>query len=224
MTEAEKNPAIEQLHTEALLDMAPSSIGIAGFILTTTFNRGRDDIGGYTVLARALIQHTLSLAERRPALAAEYKAQALPLTFNFASFTWPGWGEGNVAHDLDDRHRRLGMEAAQLNVALHEELTTPPARRKNGYWVLGIHHLADGTHDAARDAFSTSRDLAATAGLEDSRAMAQGWIHFTNILAGKDESAALADIDTSLRKMGDDGTYYADQYATAMAVFRPDAT
>ena len=51
--------------------------------------------------------------------------------------------------------------------------------------------------------------------------MAQGWIHFANTLAGRDESDALDEVEAKLRTMGADGEYYANQYDVAMQIFRP---
>ena len=50
--------------------------------------------------------------------------------------------------------------------------------------------------------------------------MAQGWIHAAGILAGKDEQGALDAVVSQLREQGDDGPFYADQYAVALAALR----
>ncbi len=217
----EPDPALNKLEGETLLETSPSSVGVANFVLTTTFDRGVEDIGGYTLMMKVLIQHALNLATDHPEHAAEYKSQLLPITYNLATNTWPGWGEGEVSPDINERHQAIGMEAAHLNVKVAEELNAPPQRRKNGYWALGIHQIAAGNYTEATQTLARSRDLADEAGIEDAKLMAQGWIHFANILAGQDESSSLDEVEKKLRSMGADGEYYANQYDVAMQVFRP---
>ena len=100
-----------------MLETSPSSLGLANYILTKTYNRGVDDIGAYTYLLKLLIQHVLNLAEKYPERAEEYKMQVLPMTYNLANNTWIGWGEGEVG-TIEESHRKLGLEAAQLNVQI----------------------------------------------------------------------------------------------------------
>lgn len=206
---------------EALLETAPESLRAANHVLSKTFDRGAKDMDAYTYLAKLLLQHTLNLAERHPAQARDYKRAALPITYNLAANTWPGWGDGQVA--VHRHHRRLGLEAARLDVRLSAEVAPTALRRFNSQWILGAHLIADGAYAEAVAALETGRALAVEADLKQSATMAQGWIHLTNTLAGTDETEALALIEAELIDQGGDGPFYAGQYATAYAVFGESA-
>ena len=209
-------PAIEAMLAEPLEATSPAGLRMAGYLLANRFERGVADIDGYVYLQKLLVQQALRAAEQRPETAADYRQAAVVLTYNLAANTWPGWGRGNVG-PVDESHRRLGLAAARKNVALAAELGLPPERRKNGYWLQGAHLLASGDTAAAAAAFAQSRDFAAEAKDDAGRLMAQGWIHAAGILAGEDEQGALDAIVSKLRELGDDGAFYADQYAVALA-------
>ena len=202
---------------EALLETAPKSLRAANYMLSKTFERGAKDMDAYTYLAKLLLQHALNLAERHPAQARDYKRAALPIAYNLAANTWPGWGDGQVA--VRDQHRRVGLEAARLDVRLSADVAPTAQRRVNSQWILGAHLIADGAYADAVAAFETGRTLATEANLEQSATVAQGWIHLANTLAGKDETEALAVIEAKLIEQGGDGPFFATQYATAYAVF-----
>ena len=209
--------AIEAMLAEPLAETSPTSLGWTNYLLTKSFNRGVDDLDSYVYLLKLVIQHTLNLAERDPA----YKTVAIPMTYNLAMNTWIGWGPGEVGA-VTESHRRLGLAAARKNVELAAEAGLPPERRRNGYWALGAHLLAAGEYAEAAEQFAASRALGKESGDGASELMAQGWIHVANILGGADEEAQLHVVQNALRGMGDDGVFYADQYATALEVLRGD--
>ena len=206
--------ALEAMLAEPLAETSPTSLGWTNYLLTKSFNRGMDDLDSYVYLLKLVIQHTLNLAEHDPA----YKAVAIPMTYNLAANTWIGWGPEQVG-PVAESHRRLGLEAARKNVELAAEVGLPPERRRNGYWVLGAHLLAAGEYAKAAEQFATSSALGKESGDDAATLMAQGWVHVANILAGEDEEAQLQAAQDALRDMGNDGVFYADQYATALGIF-----
>lgn len=204
---------------EALLETAPESLRTANYILSKTFDRGTEDMDAYTYLAKLLLQHALNLSERHPAQARDYKRAALPIAYNLAANTWPGWGAPDGEVVVRDHHRRLGLEAARLDVRLSAEVAPTAQRRFNSQWLLGAHLVADGAYADAVAAFEAGQALAIEANLEQSATVAQGWIHLANTLAGTDEREALAVIEAKLIEQGGDGPFYARQFAAAYAVF-----
>lgn len=216
-------PAADAMRQEALLETAPESMRAANYILSRTFDRGVKDMDAYTYLAKLLLQHTLNLAERHPAQALDYKRAALPIAYNLAANTWPGWGTPDDPVPVGDRHRRLGLEAARLDATLAAEVAPTAQRRFNGQWILGAHLIADGAYADAVTTFETGQAIALEANLDLSATMAQGWIHLANTLAGADEMAALAVIEAKLVEQGGDGPFYARQYAAAYAAFGSSA-
>ena len=214
--DARLRPVLEAMLAEPLEATSPAGLRTASYLLARRFNRGVDDVDGYVYLLKLLCGQALRLAEQHPD-AADYQEAAVALTYNLAADTWPGWGPGQVG-PVTQAHRRLGLAAARRNVALAAELRLPSNRRRNGYWILGAQLLADGDASAAAEAFAESRDLAAAAGNNAGRLMAQGWLHVSAILAGRNERADLAAIVDQLREQGQEGRFYADQYQTALDV------
>ena len=202
---------------ETLLDATPDSLRTANYVLSKTFERGAKDMDAYVLLARLLLQHALGLAEQNPDQAPDYRRAALPISYNLAANTWPGWEAD--APPVSDHNRRLGLEAAYMDVKLTAETAPTDQRRANSLWILGAHLLAEGAYDIAVAIFEAGRADASAAGLEQSATMAQGWIHLANTLAGTDETAELDAIKAELIEQGDDGAFYAAQYATALEVF-----
>ena len=196
---------------EPLLETTPDSLRAANHILSTTFDQGAKDLDGYAHLAKLLLHHAVNLAAQNAAAATEYKRAALPISYNLAANTWPGWGDTTIR----EQHRLLGLEAAQLDVWLAAEVAPTMQRRFNSYWILGAHLLADRRYADAVTAFETCRGFAVEADPELWATMAQGWIHLTRTLAGTDESDALAAAAATLSAMGSEGAFLAAQYAAA---------
>lgn len=220
-TAAQDTPsAADAMVREALLETSPESLRTANHILSKTFDRGLKDMDAYTHLAKLLLQHTLNLAERHPAQALDYKRAALPIAYNLAANTWPGWGAPDGPVPVSDHHRRLGLQAARLDARLATEVAPTAQRRFNSRWILGVHLIADGAYADAVTNLEAGQALAVEADLGQAATVAQGWIHLANTLAGKDETAALALVEAKLVEQGGDGPFYARQYAPAFAVFR----
>ena len=139
------------------------------------------------------------------------------MAYNLAANTWPGWGADGAAK-IEARHLRLGLQAAELGVALANEVA-PPQRRFASYWVLGAQLLAAERFAEAAAAFETCRGLARATDDQQRTAMAQGWVHLANTLDGRDERDALRKVEAELAESGGDGAFYAGQYATAYEVF-----
>ena len=222
MAENTVAPLVAQMKAEPLAQTSPAGLRMASAMLGKRLNRGIDDLDGYVYLQKLLIQHSLGLAEKHPAQAAEYKSAAIPMAYNLAANTWIGWGPGEVGA-VDENHQRLGMEAARLNIELAAEVGLGPERRRNGYWILGAHQLAAGDHDAAAQSFHTSAELANESADAAATTMAEGWVHVAHILAGADETRELEAVEAKLRTLGEDGAFYADQYAVALDALKSAA-
>ena len=222
--ERQRHALVEAMLAEPLATTSPDGLRMADRLLAKSFNRGIDDLDGYVYLLKLVTQHALALAERHPDQAVEYRQAALAMTYNLATNTWIGWGTDAVGA-IASSHRQLGLQAARKNIELAAQLNLGPKRRRNGYWVLGAHLLADGDHAEAVAAFATSRDLSAEAEMADGALMAQGWMYLAHLLAGEDEElqrAQLERLQEELRERGEDGAFYADQYAVALAALRAD--
>ena len=212
-------PTADAMRQEGLFETAPESIRAANYILSKTFDRGVKDMDAYTYLAKLLLQHTLNLAEQHPSQTLDYMRVALPIAYNLAANTWPGWATPDGSAPVEEHHRRLGLEAARLDVSLAAGVAPTAQRRFNSHWLLGAHLIAEGAYADAITAFEAGQAIAVEADLDLSATVAQGWIHLANTLAGTDEMAALALIEAKLIEHGGDGPFYARQYAAAYAAF-----
>lgn len=214
--------AQDDTQPRGLLDATPEDLRTANYVLSKAFERGAKDMDAYVLVTRLLLQHALDLADQSADRTLDYQRAALPISYNLAANTWPGWDA--EAPPISDRNRRFGLEAARLDAELAAEAAPTVQRRVNGQWILGAHLIAAGAYDAAATAFETARDLAADAGLEPAATVAQGWIHVANTLNGRDETDALAAVEQRLAAQGGDGPFYAAQYATALQVFERATT
>jgi len=215
--DARVQEVVDRILDEPLAETSPESVRMANYLMTEAYRNGIG-VDSYAYLQKLLVQHTLGLAERQRDLASEYKSAAVAMTYNLAANTWAGWGPDEAAA-VEEVHARLGLEAARANVRLAAELGLGPERRKNGYWMLGAQLIAAGELEAAIEAFATSRYFADEAGDDVSATMAQGWVHLSHVLAGRDETPQLLGLQEVLRTQGQDGAFYADQYDAALAVF-----
>ena len=206
----------EPNRTIAFENVSPEELGVAGFLAQQVFNE-KKDLGAYVLMARIVIQSSLSNAGSDSNKSAEFKDIAIRTSYNLAANTWKGWGEDEV--EIGDQEAKVGLEAAEFNVKLAEELNLPPNRRKNGCWILGAHMLSAGNYDQAKEMFATSKDFANEADLPVDALMAQGWVHLCEILSN---GASRDQLDAAIEKLmesGEDGQFYAEQYETAMRVF-----
>ena len=220
---AAKARAAQRMLAESLAETSPQGLRAASAALGKRFQGGLADMDGYVYLQKLLVQHALNLAEKHPEQAREYKTAAIPMTYNLAANTWPGWGKAE-AQAVGEGHRKLGLAAARRNVALAAEVGLGPERRRNGYWILGAHQLAARDHAAAAQSFAGSAALAREAQDAAAALMAQGWVHVARLLDGADETHQLDAVRKELRGLGEDGEFYADQYATALQVFQNSQT
>lgn len=211
-------PESDAMQAEALMETSPAGLNAANFILTKTFVRGNQDVDGYTYLLKLVIQHTLDLADQHPAQQQDYLLAAIPMTYNLAANTWPGWGD-EFSAKVGPQHQKLGTQAARLNVELADQAKLGPERRKNGYWILGCHLLASQDYVDALEAFDASRKFANQAGDATFELAVTGWMHLTSLLRGEDRTEQLTVVERRLADIDEDGKVYAEQLSTALRVF-----
>jgi hypothetical protein len=172
----------------------------------------------YVLLARTLVQHGLNQANADSAVRDDYRRVLLPALYNLSADTWIGWEDAN---EHATNYQRFGLEAAELNVMLRNELGLDARRRGMAYWMLGAHQLAAGDTSSARESFITCLELAETS--EDKRGvlMSTGWLHATSILAGTDESSELEVVKRMLDDTDEDGAIFAGQFDPALTRLTP---
>lgn len=176
-------------------------------------------------IARAGIQYCLTktqeLAKDDPEGAVQLQRMARVISYNLASFTWPGWDEKDIVisqHDLT-----AGLDAAKLHLRLVNELKEEPMRFSIAYWVLGAQYMAAGEHDKAIDAFVSSMERAKEANDKESELLALGYIGVIKIVQGEKKAEGQKQLDEAIEGFNklntEDSNFFIEQLKTALQVF-----
>ncbi|PKK83736.1 MAG: hypothetical protein CVT49_06875 [candidate division Zixibacteria bacterium HGW-Zixibacteria-1] len=174
-------------------------------------------------IARAGLQYCLTEAERikqeNPEEAAALKESAKKMSYNLASFTWPGWDEKGYV--ITHQDILVGLDAARLNVRLVHELNNGDEAISIAYWGLGAQLIATQQYDQALDAFDKSRKYAISAGNRLNELLAEGFIGVTMIISGDEKGRdKLGEAVKKLNEVGsEDALFFVGQFNTALNVF-----
>jgi hypothetical protein len=161
-----------------------------------------------------------------PAQAAELRGLAKALTYNLASFTWPGWNEPGIVTTASDV--ALGLDAARANLRFALELQKGDLPLSRAYWMLGAQQLASGQL-AALESFQTAARFAAAAGNPSETELCHGFATITQIVAASGDPARQAAARNELQAIRDrleslpDGESICSQFDSALLVFAPEA-
>ncbi|MCU0726595.1 MAG: hypothetical protein MUE73_12545 [Planctomycetes bacterium] len=157
-----------------------------------------------------MLERARVLAATDPGKAANWRRAARQLSYNVASFTWPGWGEAGLV--ISEADRAAGDEAARLCLRLATELGEDHSSLFASQWIVGAHRLTAGLPGPAVEAFGMAREHARSGGDAAAALMAEGYAALTALLSGTGEEASLLAIVADLRKEGsEDAVFYADQ-------------
>ncbi len=174
-------------------------------------------------IARAGIQYCLAKADEfkltDPTRADEMKKKARIISYNLASFTWPGWDQKGIAIGHSDI--LIGLDAARLNLRLVRELNEDDKKLSVAYWAVGAQLLAVQKYDEAIEAFDSSKEHARQAGDRMGELLADGYIGITKTASGDEEGREiLAQATKELEKFdNEDSKFYIEQFNTALNVF-----
>jgi hypothetical protein len=145
----------------------------------------------------------------------EHLGHAKALTYNIASFTWIGWDEPGIS--ISSQDMMTGLDAAQANLRLCQELGGDPLSLSRAYWMLAGHFLLL-HHDVARGYFKESAQFATQAGAEAERLLSTGFALLVDQLCGQDVTAAMNDVKSALANQ-QHGKDFVQQIETAYRVF-----
>lgn len=181
------------------------------------------DLANLTLISAAGIQFTLSQAHRAPHSAYLLRSKAKALTYNLASYTWPGWDEPKLP--ISPVELAIGLSAARANLRLAHELDKGDLPISRAHWVIGAHQLAVAEWSAAIESFTSAVDHAQRADATADAQLSQGYIALTEILrqpTNADAQQRLSNLKAQLAQL-EYGEFFVQQLDSALAIFKRDA-
>ena len=182
-----------------------------------TIYKGKQ-LGAYLLLARSVFESAIEGAVRSESAQDRnaYLLAAKMTAFNIASFTWPGWNEG----EIEEKDREVGFQFSRVHMNISEQLDLPPEKRARALWIGAAHELAVKNYAAARSLFTRAKVLGEENNSKETALMNQGWLLVIDILQGDiDAGSELKKLQEQITKLGEDGKFYAGQYDDALKVF-----
>ena len=172
-------------------------------------------------IAQAAIEHALAHAELtdNSELADDYRAKAKAISYNLASYTWPGWKEPGIEITADEI--QIGLKAAEQNLQLALSLNRDPLRVGYAHWVLGAQHIAVKDLPAAKADFAQSAALASEVEEHSAVLLANGFEALVDMLITPHDAAAkkhYAEVKSQLEQV-EHGDEYIQQLHNAWKVF-----
>lgn len=180
------------------------------------------DLDGSIAMGRAGVQFALLAGNGAGADAGVLRGIAKSISYNLASFTWPGWDEAGIA--VTRTHVAIGLDAARTNLRLAAELDKGSLAMSRACWILAAQQLAAGDAQSAIDQFSAGARHATKAGRPADELLNLGFAQLaTVLLSGEDtDRDELNEILNALNST-EEGRMFAAQIKTAEDVFnRPE--
>jgi len=172
---------------------------------------------------RAGAQFALTAAETNPQLANDLRSSAKAMTYNLASFTWPGWDEPGI--EISPSDVQVGLDAVKTNLRLVSELQKGDLPLSRAHWMLGAQQLAVRAFFDAAASFAEAEVFATAANAPAEALLARGFISVVKIVAAAaashERAAATAELDehkNQLRQLPD-GEAFCSQLDSAIKVF-----
>jgi tetratricopeptide (TPR) repeat protein len=177
------------------------------------------------VFSRAGIQYCLikaqEIAKDDVEKAVQMKFMAKIISYNLASYTWPGWDEKGISISRSDLV--IGLDAAKLNLRLAYELKKGAVPLSMAYWVLGAQYLALANYDEAIKAFISSKEKAIEGNDKMNDLLASGYIGGTKIIQGSQKVEGEKELDKAIKGFKElnteDAEFYIEQLKTVLKIF-----
>jgi tetratricopeptide (TPR) repeat protein len=221
LLESDSYSAIEFLHTQG----KPAIVSKRYSDLVNDLYWKEKNLPHVVTVARAGIQYSLTkareLAETDSSLALELRGRAKEISYNLASYTWPGWDEPGI--DITGADLEVGLDAARLNLRLAKELGRGKLALSVAHWVLGSQYLAAREFEDALEEFKESTKTAREAEERAYELLAYGYEGMVRVIEGMHTQEGQRQLDEAVRdlkKLGtDDAKFFATQLETVPEVF-----
>ncbi len=143
-------------------------------------------------MARSAIQFGLAAGEALEASDREQATKLLERTravsYNLASYTWPGWDEPGIEIGVGDLAQ--GLDAANVTLRLTEAFDMGALRLSRSHWMLGAHLMAADMLSEAALSFNNAAILAEEAGAQAEVLLARGYSAIVGLMLTTADQAA----------------------------------
>ncbi len=188
LDEADTFAAVEFLNQQA----DPLLVAEAYHELVKVLYWQQKAIAQMVAIGRAGIQYCSDRAEEAAAIdmheARTLRCAAKQLSYNLASFTWPGWNEPSIT--LRPLEVAAGRDAARLNLRLALELDKGALPLSRAYWMLGAHLLAIPAVQGAAASFERAAMYAKRAAAPLDEALAAAFAALADLQENPESTAA----------------------------------
>lgn len=179
------------------------------------------DLDAAVVLAQSGIEYGSEQAKAaKPEIAREINLLLRAITYNLASYTWPGWNEDWI-EEIPADFLHLGMDAAKSCLALTQELEESELRYSRAAWMLAAHQLAAGQYEEAQANFSKAIEHAERAEAHADILLSHGFNHIVVLVKDAEDPGAQSALEAIKTELGnlEDGKAFIQQLDDALGVF-----
>ena len=145
----------------------------------------------------------------------DMRSAAKGLTYDLASFAWPGWDEPDI--EIDPSIEAAGRAAAFTNLSMAQALDKGDLALSRAHWMLGAHLLTSGDLEGAGASFDAAAACARNADQEADALLAEAFSVLSEAAGGR---ASEPDYEAALNRLrlADGGEGFVAQVETARSV------
>jgi tetratricopeptide (TPR) repeat protein len=202
----------------------PAAVAAAYSALLKRLYWEKRDVNAVLGLGRAGIQFCSDKAEAAASCrymdqAYKLRSAAKQLSYNLASYTWPGWNEPDLM--LEPPQIAAGLDAARQNLRLALELDKGDLPLSRAYWMLGGHLLSAGAYAEAEAHYSRAEMYAKRAGEKSEGALAHAFCMLAYWLPDTGNEARRKHYEEARDRLGgfENGPHFLEQLDNAKIVF-----
>jgi hypothetical protein len=152
--------------------------------------------------------------------AKEFNNQVKAMSYNLASFVWPGWDEEWI-EDIPQEYLKLGLDAAQTNLHLAIELEKGDLPISRAYWMLAAQQIAAEQYQEAKDNFTQAIEYAEKAEAHGDVLLSHGFTHVVKLLEDPENEEAKSSLEAIKSELVnlEHGEMLSQQMDDALKVF-----
>ncbi len=183
----------------------------------------KKDITTAIAFGRAGVHHALvnieTYSKKDKSSRTELLQLAKLLSYNIASFSWPGWNEKGIK--IFDSELKTGLDAAKTNLRLTRKLRNGHLPLSRAYCLLANSQLATGNFKNAKKSYSKAAQYAKKADVKGEELLSRSFHLLIDILTAKKKDTYKAKFEIYLKELNrlKDGKFFIAQIKSAQKVF-----